>query len=651
MGKEGTYLKKNILLRTNALVCLIIIIGFLLTAVLSYRANYSASMENIEQVSALTSEGIYYQMSGTFTKPVNISLTMANDSLLRECLLRESGRLNDTAYTETIRDYLSSYRDKYGYDSVFLVSDATGRYYNYDGLDRVLTRGNPENQWYYALAENDEEYTVVVDNDEVRGAQNEITVFVNCKIRDDHGQILGVVGVGLRVSHLQSLLQGYQNEFGVGACLIDGQGTIEISSTHTGYEAVNLFDAGRYGEDVRAQILSWNGTEEARSFWVPAHGGQGQNYVVTRYLPELDWRLVVEQDTGAKMTALNRQLMLTVVVILLIIGVILYVITHVIRSFNRQIVTLAHSIEQERRSVFVEATEQLFDNIYELDITNNRPANRATEEYFESLGAPPGTPYDKALQIVAQKQIKEEFRRGYVETFRTESVLRAYEEGRDTLRYEFMISTGGEYYWMRITARIMRWESDGSLHMLTYRQNINAEKLREQRMRTLAQTDEMTHFLTKSATQQHVDLMLRAQPCRSYALFIFDIDNFKTANDRFGHAFGDTVIADFTDVIRAQFREDDLLGRIGGDEFLVFVPAPDPHWAEGKAALLSASLDRTHTEGDKSWHMSASIGVSFAPRDGTDYETLYQKADRALYQTKRRGKNGFTLYDERQAGS
>lgn len=637
-------MKKNILLRTNLLVCLIIIIGFLLTATLSYHANYSASLQNIEQVSSLTSEGIFHQVTGAFTKPVNISLTMANDSLLRDCLLQEPDRLDDPAYLEILRGYLAGYRDKYAYDSVFLVSEGSKRYYNFDGLDRVLTPDNPENVWYYKLTESGEEYNVVVDNDEVAGAQNEITVFVNCKIRDARGNMLGAVGVGQRIRHLQKLLQDYQDEFGVNAYLLDSHGTIQISSTHTGFEQVSLFDVDRYGADVRQELLSWHDSRTAHSFWAEAQDGTGQNYLVTRFLPELGWHLVVEQNTGAILQALRRQLLFTILVICLIIGVILLVTTHVIRSFNRQIVTLAQSIEQERRTIFEQATEQLFENIYELDITNNRPANHATEEYFERLGAPPGTPYDRALHIIAEKEIKPEFRQGYLDTFCPQNVQRAFDAGCDTLRYEFLTSSGGDYYWMRITARLVRWESDGSLHMLVYRQNIDAEKSQEQRMQTLAQTDEMTGYLTKTATQQHIDAALAAQPARFHALFIFDIDNFKTANDRFGHAFGDGVIRDFTDTIRAQFRVDDLFGRIGGDEFIVFVSAPDTHWAEGKVCLLSAALDRTHTENGKSWHMSASIGVAFAPRDGTDYDTLYQKADRALYETKRRGKNGYTLY-------
>ena len=90
--------KKNILIKTNILVCLIILAGFLLTAILSYRANYSSALENVEQITDLTSEGIYYQLSTIFTKPVNVSLTMANDSFLKNYLAGEAGRLEDDSY-------------------------------------------------------------------------------------------------------------------------------------------------------------------------------------------------------------------------------------------------------------------------------------------------------------------------------------------------------------------------------------------------------------------------------------------------------------------------------------------------------------------------------------------------------------------------
>ena len=641
-------MKDRILLQTNLWVCLVIIVGFLMTALLGYQANYSASIESIEQVSSLTSEGIYYKINSIFSKPVNISLTMANDSLLRDFLAKEGSHLDDPEYVATLREYLKGYQAKYRYDSVFLVSAATARYYNFNGLDRVLVQGDPENVWYYdGLIGSDEEYSMNVDNDEVAGAENAITVFVNCKIRGENDTLLGVVGVGVRIDSFQQILQDYQDKFGMNASLIDDTGMIEVSTEHTGYEQVNLFETDGFEHDNRQQILDWKEEGSAQGFWNTDSNGHKQDYIITRYLPELRWHLVVERDTDALVNELYRQLALSVAVIVVILSLILFLITHVIRRFNTQIVQLTQSVERERQSVFEKATEQLFENIYELDITNNRPANDVTEAYFESIGAPLGSTYDKALRIVAKKQIKEEFRQEYLDTFLPEKVMQAYGQGKESLCCEVMITRDGtHYYWMRITARLVRWETDQTVHMLVYRQNIDAEKQQEQKMQQLAQMDEMTGLLTKTATKRRIDQVLKEYPEERYAFFIFDIDKFKQANDLYGHAFGDSVIQAFTKTIRENFRRTDILGRIGGDEFVAFLRIEDSGWAESKAFNLCQALNRMHTWSDRSWHVSASIGVAFAPKDGKDFDSLYRNADAALYETKERGRGGYTLYHE-----
>lgn len=639
-------MKQGILMRTNILICLVIVGGFAITSLLSYQANYGASLENIEQVSRLASEGIYYRLSGEFAKPVSVSLTMANDSLLESLLEREAEHLGDAGYVETIRDYLASYREQYGYDSVFLVSTATGRYYNFEGVDRVLERGDPENDWYFALLEGDAEHAMNVDNDEA--ASDEITVFVNCKIRAD-GEVLGVVGVGMRVEHLQALFESYREEFDVDACLVDGGGVVEVSAEHNGHEGVDYFSTHAFTSAQRDEVLERDPVDGANGFWTGEGAGEGQSsYVVSRYVGDLGWHLVVERDTGALVAELRAQLARTVLVIAAIVAVILLVITSVIRSFNRRIVQLTQSVERERRTAFEKATDQMFDGIYELDVTRDRPANQAAEEYFESLGAPRGLPYSSSLHIVAERQIKEEFRQGYLDMFSPESVLAALEQGRDVLSYECLIRASGDedYYWMRITARIVQNEEDGSVRMLVYRQDIDAEKRQESRMHLLAMTDEMTGLYTKSATKRLIEERLADAPDETRAFFIFDIDVFKQANDRFGHAFGDTVIESFTGTIRSSFRKDDVIGRVGGDEFVAFVSAPSAEWAKRKAEVLSRSLDRDHKEGGATWHMSASIGIAMAPRDGRDFETLYKRADEALYSTKERGRNGYTLYGD-----
>lgn len=627
--------KNRELLKTNLLVSVILVCGFLVTAFFSYQANYEASLNNIEQVASLTTEGIYYQLTALFTRPVNISLTMAHDSLLVAHLEGEEAHLEDEQYAWTIKNYLETYREKYDFDSVFLVSALTNRYYNFNGIDRILTEGDPENVWYFDMLKDDLEYSMNVDNDEVNGADNAITVFVNCKIYGPDRDFLGVVGVGMRVSYLKEFLKSYEEKYHLNACLIDENGVIEISSEHTGYSRIDWFQTFEQ-ESIRSQVLGWKEDSANLELWSDtAVGGQGRSYVVSRYIPELSWHLVVEQNNGAIVSEIKDRLYQTGVIIIAIIITVLVVITTVLRNFNRQITQLM----EERQDAFKRATEQLYDNIYELNITRNRYANKLTEQYFGSLGAG-DLPYDQGLKVIAEKQIKEEYREGYVSTFTPENVIRQYEMGNNHLRYDFKITQdGSRYFWMRIDAYIFFSQEDECIHMFTYRKNINAEKEKEIR----ASFDEMTGFLTKMETEREITALLSKPAAEVYAFFLFDVDNFKQANDSCGHAFGDYCIREFTSIIRTHFRVNDVLGRVGGDEFAAFIPAPDSEWVEDKAKELSNALRVTCTEGGKSWEMSASIGVSIAPIDGNDFDTLYQKADAALYQTKQRGKNGYTI--------
>ena len=131
---------------------------------------------------------------------------------------------------------------------------------------------------------------------------------------------------------------------------------------------------------------------------------------------------------------MKTQLYLTCVILITVILIVLLVTTAVIRKFNRQITALV----EERQTNFKRATEEMYDNIYELNITKNCYVGKRTEEYFESLGAK-GLPYDQGLRVIARKQIKDEFREGYVSTFTPENVIKEYNNNNNHLRYDFMI--------------------------------------------------------------------------------------------------------------------------------------------------------------------------------------------------------------------
>ena len=622
--------------RTNLMVSIILIIGFALTAVFSYRANYQASVSKIEQVTDLTAEGIYYQLTAMLTKPLNVSLTMGRDSLLVEHLQSEGKDSNDDQHVEVTKKYLNTYKEKYGFDSVFLVSANTSRYYNFGGVDRILDRENAENQWYYQLMDSEKDYDLNVDNDEVQGADNEITVFVNCKVKDNDGKVLGIVGVGVRINYLKELLESYEDKYNLKISLIDQGGDIEVSTSYNGYEKKDWFQIYNQ-EEMRSKVLEYKGEDANLELWSqPVKGSSDRSYVVTRYISELSWHLLVEQNTGKLITDMRHQIIQSGIILFIVIMAVLVTITKVIHKFNGEITELL----EEKQAIFQKTTEQLYDNIYELNITRNCYASKHTEQYFSSLGAG-GLPYDQCLRVIAEKQIKEEFREGYIETFAPENVLREFVNGNDHLRYDFMMSeNGADYFWMRIDAFIFYYKEDDSVHMFTYRKNIDTEKKRERR----AKMDGMTGVYVKSAFERLVEENLRARGDKKYAFYIFDIDNFKQVNDRCGHAFGDTCIKEFTKVIKEHFRDDDILGRIGGDEFGAFIPVSDVEYVKEKAAELSKSLHMQCTEGTVSWILSASIGVSVAPEHGTDFTTLYKNADTALYQTKQNGKDGYTIF-------
>ena len=628
-------MKNNKLFQTNLLVSSILVVGFILTAFFSYRANYRASLESIEQVSSLTAEGIYYQMTAMLTKPVNISLTMAHDSLLADHLLGENSHLDDSDYVETTKTYLRTYQRKYGFDSVFLISTASGRYYNFNGLDRVMEEGDPENVWYYELLGNDLEYSLNVDNDQVEGADNRITVFVNCKVTAPDGAVIGVVGVGIQIDYLEELLQEYEDSYGNRASLVNQDGFIEISTTYNGYEEKDWFEV--YGQGgIREQVLGFQESDNSMEFWTNSGPKEGKrSFIVERYIPELSWYLLVEQDTGPIVEAMNRQLYQTGFILTVVILTVLIVITAVIRKYSSQVTELV----EERQALFKKATEQLYESIYELNLTKNCYVGKQTEEYFASLGAG-GLPFDQGLRVIAQKQIKEEFREGYVSMFTPENAIREYEAGNGHLQYDFMISQNGEdYHWIRVETFLFYSEEDSSVHMFSYRRNIDAEKKREWQ----ATIDEMTKLLSKKATERLIDKQLSENPDGMYGFFIFDIDEFKLVNDRYGHSFGDFCICSFSDILQKHFRRGDILGRIGGDEFAAFIQVPDIEGVEEKAETLSAALHTLIVRGEISCNITASIGIALYPRDGRSFEELYQKADGALYETKLRGKDGFTI--------
>ncbi len=169
-----------------------------------------------------------------------------------------------------------------------------------------------------------------------------------------------------------------------------------------------------------------------------------------------------------------------------------------------------------------------------------------------------------------------------------------------------------------------------------------------------AHIDQLTGILNKRSFEESADRAFHLENApECYALILIDIDNFKGVNDNLGHAYGDAVLAGVGEILRTVFRADDFLGRLGGDEFCVLLYLPKSadfgtaaEYTSEKCRQLCEAFANNYTGPDGKYKVSASIGASFFPQNGSTFTELYQCADKALYESKRRGKDTFTLYME-----
>jgi putative two-component system response regulator len=120
---------------------------------------------------------------------------------------------------------------------------------------------------------------------------------------------------------------------------------------------------------------------------------------------------------------------------------------------------------------------------------------------------------------------------------------------------------------------------------------------------------------------------------------MFDLDDFKKANDEFGHLFGDELLKYVADTIKSGLRSDDIAARVGGDEFIVFATY------KGTILPLIERLFARLTGDYKGFGVSLSMGVALAEDCGGDYEQLFHMADTAMYTAKRAGKHAYRIYD------
>ena len=176
--------------------------------------------------------------------------------------------------------------------------------------------------------------------------------------------------------------------------------------------------------------------------------------------------------------------------------------------------------------------------------------------------------------------------------------------------------------------------------------DVTDHQLLKRELEKRAKTDTLTGLSNKSATEDLVRMMVSnyRQEDEHSALLIIDVDHFKQVKDSFGHAEGDRVLAEIGRIIKNCCRSADVAGRIGGDEFLIFMRhIEDPENACRLAERLQRNVASAFAGDRVTQKVSLSVGIAICPENGKDYDSLFRAADEALYDVKKNGRGAYRI--------
>ena len=198
--------------------------------------------------------------------------------------------------------------------------------------------------------------------------------------------------------------------------------------------------------------------------------------------------------------------------------------------------------------------------------------------------------------------------------------------------------------WFQVTMFDFLDEHTHERKVFGFLQNIQEEKSREEALRKKAELDSLTEVLNVGAGKRQISKLLERRSNNDHfysAMFVMDLDNFKTINDTRGHIVGDKVLTVFAQILRRTFRTEDVIYRLGGDEFVVFIEKLHDA-TQSVASMLHQLMAYVEEVQPEYPFLACSVGVLVTDRRHS-FEECYELADQALYEAKRSGKGRFCI--------
>ena len=246
--------------------------------------------------------------------------------------------------------------------------------------------------------------------------------------------------------------------------------------------------------------------------------------------------------------------------------------------------------------------------------------------------------------LIKEKLLKEEYR----EELQTliDEIRAGKKEG--SIEIEMRLNQKEEFHWYRLFLCSYYQDFETQMKVIGFIRNITDEINKRHLLEAKASHDDLTGLYNRYGGISKIQEMIEQQHKNvkphmklSNAMFLFDLDNFKQANDRYGHEQGDLILCYFANILKESFNKDNVIIRLGGDEFIVFVPRINK---EEIKQMCEKIIHQEKMEKLKKFGVSVSIGIVIGKSD--EYDTYYRNADQAMYSVKKKMKNGYCIVEE-----
>ncbi|XGA79714.1 diguanylate cyclase [Halomonas sp. CH40] len=263
-----------------------------------------------------------------------------------------------------------------------------------------------------------------------------------------------------------------------------------------------------------------------------------------------------------------------------------------------------------------------------------------SEHLLESLGFDPDDPTLPASASQWMNRIHPDDQRAFLAALH-EHLNNQTKRYQSEFRYQHK---QGHWVWQFASGHVVSWDSHcNPKRMVGIQQDISERKAMEEQLRELAMHDPLTGLLNRRSFMNAMNreyARVKRQEDYSTSILMLDIDHFKKVNDTYGHAIGDEVLKFFAATVADGLRENDVFGRLGGEEFAILLPDTLPAGALKVAEKVRASIEAMRVDADgQRFGITTSVGVDKLRADDHRPDSALARADTALYSAKQNGRN------------